>query len=226
VYGVTQSNQSTRLSPKGVYAGPYGQIYVEGNRGRSEFDGLYFTGKIRLPKTQVITSYAWSKAYNLADGFGSQPSDVTNLDWERDWAVTPNDIAHRFTLGGTFSLWKGLQFSTIVQANTGKPYNAFGPYSGGRGQVRAIDPATGQQFPRNSFRADGFFSWDMRFAYNIPLGGARVLEAMFEVFNITDHVNFDRDFYVTTYSSPDFGTPTAILNNSQRQAQFGLRFRF
>jgi hypothetical protein len=226
VYGQNLSNQSTRLSPAGVFAGPYGQVYVEGNRGRSEFDGLYFTGKFRLPRTQVLTSYAWTKAYNLADGFGSPPSDVTNLNWEQDWGPTPNDVTHRFTLGGTFAVWKGLQFSTIVQANGGKPYNAFGPYSGGRGQVRAIDPATGMMFPRNSFRADGFFSWDMRFAYNIPLGGSRVLEAMFEVFNITDHVNFNRDNYVTTYSSPDFGTPTDIINNSQRQAQFGLRFRF
>jgi outer membrane receptor protein involved in Fe transport len=226
VYGQTLSNQSTRLSPKGVYASPYGQVYVEGNRGRSEFDGLYVTGKFRLPRTQVLTSYAWTKADNLADSFGSQPSDVTNLNWEQDWGPTPNDVTHRFTLGGTFAVWKGLQLSTIVQANGGKPYNAFGPYAGGRGQVRAIDPATGKMFPRNAFRADGFFSWDMRFAYNIPIGGPRVLEAMFEVFNITDHVNFNRDNYVNTYSSPDFGTPTDIINNSQRQAQFGLRFRF
>ena len=52
--------------------------------------------------------------------------------------------------------------SSIVQANTGKPFNALAGLGGSRNAVRAIDPATGQLFERNSFRADGFFSWDMR----------------------------------------------------------------
>jgi len=113
-----------------------------------------------------------------------------------------------------------------VQANTGKPFNASEGLGGSRNAVRAINPATGQMFTRNSFRAGGFFSWDMRFAYNIPISGSRSLEAMFDVFNITNHVNYDRDSYVTRFSSPSFGTPTEIINNSERQGQFGIRFKF
>ena len=81
-------------------------------------------------------------------------------------------------------------------------------------------------FPRNSFRAGGFFSWDMRFAYNIPLAGSRTLEAMFEVFNITDHVNYSRDSYFTRFTSSNFGTPSEIIPNSERQGQIGIRFKF
>ena len=92
--------------------------------------------------------------------------------------------------------------------------------------MRAVDPNTGEPFSRNAFRAKGFFSWDMRFGYNFDLGNARKVEVLFEVFNVTDHVNFDRDSYVTRYTSPSFGTPTEIVNNSQRQAQFGVRFSF
>ncbi len=226
VFGQTVSNQNTSISPAGVFDPVYGEVRVEGNRGHSQFDGVYLTGKIRLPKAQVLTSYAWTKANNISNDFGSNPSDLTNLNWEADWGPTPNDVRHRFTLGGTWAAYKGLMFSTIVQANTGKPYNAFAGLSGSRNAVRAIDPANGQMFSRNAFRATGFFSWDMRFAYNFNLGGNRVVEALFEVFNITDHVNYDVGSYVTTYTSPDFGTPTEIINNSQRQAQFGLRFRF
>lgn len=226
VLGTSVSNQSTRLSPAGVFNPYYGEVRTEGNRGHSQFDGVYVTGKVRLPKAQVLTSYAWTKADNLANDFGSNPSDLTNVNWESDWGPTPNDVTHRFTLGGTWSAWKGLQLSSIVQANTGKPYNASAGLSGSRNAVRAIDPATGKMFPRNDFRAGGFFSWDMRFSYNFNLGNQRVIEALFEVFNLTDHVNYDVGSYVTRYSSPDFGTPTEILNNSQRQAQFGLRFRF
>jgi hypothetical protein len=226
VYGETVTNENTRISPAGVFNPYYGEVRVEGNRGHSQFDGVYVTGKVRMAKSQILTSYAWTKADNIANDFGTNPGDLTNLNWEGDWGPSPNDVRSRFTLGGTWALWKGLEYSTIVQANTGKPFNATAGLSGSRNAVRGIDPATGQPFPRNSFRAAGFFSWDMRFGYNINFGGSRVLEALFEVFNITNHVNYDRDSYVTRYTSPDFGTPTEIINNSERQAQFGLRFRF
>ena len=173
-----------------------------------------------------MTSYAWTKANNLANDFGSNPGDVTNLNWESDWGPTPNDVRHRFTLGATSVVWHDLQLSSIVQANTGKPYSASAGFSGSRNGVRAIDPATGTRFPRNSFRADGFFSWDMRVAYNVKLGGAKTLEPLFEVFNITNHTNFDRDSYTTRYTSANFGRPSEILNNSERQAQIGVKFKF
>jgi carboxypeptidase family protein len=220
------ANLNTRLSPPGVFGSPYGEVRVEGNRGHSRFDGVYFTGKVRMRKAELMSSYAWTKAMDIANDFGSNPSDLTNLNWEADWGPTPNDVRHRGTLGGTFNVWHGLQLSTIVQANTGKPFSASAGLGGSRNGVRAIDPATGTMFPRNSFRAGGFFSWDMRFAYRFPLANARSVEALFEVFNITNHTNFDRDSYITRFTSPDFGTPTEIINNSERQGQFGVRVRF
>ncbi|PYR74686.1 MAG: hypothetical protein DMF86_17820 [Acidobacteria bacterium] len=226
VFGQSVTNLNTGISPAGVFNPYYGEVRVEGNRSHSQFDGVYVTGKVRLPKTEVITSYAWTKANNLANDFGSNPSDLTNLNWEQDWGPTPNDVRHRGTLGGTFAVWKGLQLSTILQANTGKPFSASAGLGGSRNAIRALDSATGQMFPRNSFRAGGFFSWDMRFAYNIPLAGSRTLEAMFEVFNITDHVNYSRDSYFTRFTSSNFGTPSEIIPNSERQGQIGIRFKF
>jgi hypothetical protein len=222
----TAQNVNTRLSPAGVFAPNYAAFIVEGNRGHSEFDGLYLTGRVRLGRNQVLSSYAWTKTNNLANDFGTQPHDITNGDWEADWGPSPNDVRHRFTFGGTAQVWRGLQFSSIIQANTGKPFNALAGLGGLRNAVRAVDPATGQPFSRNSFRAEGFFSWDMRFAYNFGIGGGRTIEALFEVFNITDHVNYDRDSYVSDFTSNNFGNPREIINNSQRQGQFGLRVRF
>ena len=45
-------------------------------------------------------------------------------------------------------------------------------------------------------------------------------------FNITNHVNFQSDFYITRYNSTNFGEPTQIIPNSERQAQVGVRFKF
>jgi len=224
--GIRVQNENTRLSPTGVFNPYYGEVRVEGNRGHSKFDGVYFTGRVRLPRTTATTSYAWTKAYNLANDFGNNPGDLTNLNWESDWGPTPNDVRHRFTLGATSAVWKDLMLSSIVQANTGKPFSGLAGFSGSRNAVRAIDPATGSRFPRNSFRAEGFFSWDMRVSYRMKLGGDRTLEPLFEVFNITNHTNFDRDSYTFNYTSANFGKPSEIVNNSERQAQFGLKFRF
>ncbi len=223
----TPQNQNTRLSPAGVFIPTVGRVNVEGNRGHSRFDGLYVTGKVRYAKMSVISSYTYTVAKNQANDFGSGPGDVSNLNWDLDYGYSPNDMRHRFTTGAVFQLPMGFQYSTSLQANTGKPFSASAGLGGIRAGVRATDPATGQQFERNSFRADGFFSWDMRFAKNINLPGAnRSVELLFDVFNITNHANFDRDNYQFRFASATFGQPTSIIPNSQRESEFGVRIRF
>jgi carboxypeptidase family protein len=218
-------NLNTDLSPPGVFLPQFSEIRVEGNRGHSQFDGLYFTGRMRMPRAQLLASYAWTEANNIADDFGSNPGNLDNLHWEDDWGPAPNDVRHRFTAGVVGSVWNNLHLSSSIQANTGKPFEARTGQGGSRNRLRAIDPSTGQPFPRNSFRTEGFFSWDMRVSYLIRMQKT-VIEPMFEIFNITNYTNYDRDSYVTTFSSSTFGTPRAIINNSQRQAQFGVRVKF
>jgi hypothetical protein len=222
----TPQNVNTRLSPAGVFSPANGPFNVEGNRGHSKFDGVYVTGKVRSAKATVIATYAWTKANNLANDFGTVPSDITNQNFELDWGPTPNDVRHRGTLGAVLQLPALFQVSTALQANSGKPFSALAGLTGLRAQVRAIDPATGQPFLRDTFRAGNFFSWDIRLSKMFNMGKSRQLEALFEVFNITNHANFDRDNYVFTYTSANFGNPTNVLKNSQRQAEFGVRFRF
>ena len=71
-----------------------------------------------------------------------------------------------------------------------------------------------------------FLSWDMRLSKVFKVTRQGSIELLFEVFNITNHVNFDRDSYVVVFSSPNFGHATDIVKNSQRQAEGGVRFRF
>ncbi len=241
----TAQNLSTRLSPAGVWAthpqyrNTLGPFIVEGNRGRSKFHGVYLAGKYRTAKTNLMATYAWTTAKNIADGFNTLPADITNVNYELDWGYTPNDIRHRFTLGAVFQLPANFQFSTALQGNTGKPFRASAGLGGIRGQVRATNPATGQMFERNSFRAGpevvtseggngglAFLSWDVRLSYVFKLGGNKSIEVLGEVFNVTNHANFDRDSYVINYNSANFGNATEIIRNSNRQGQVGARFRF
>jgi len=225
----TSANQNTRLSPAGVFAPDLGPIQIEGNRGHSQVDGLYVTGKVRTSKVSLISTYALTRGYNIANDFGTQPGDLSNVRWEDDWGPMPNDVRHRFTTGAVFALPAGFQYSTSIQGNTGKPYVASAGRTGGSAGLRATDPATGQPFPRNSFRGPKFFTWDMRFSKAIKLADKRDLEFLFEVFNLTNYVNYNGDSnqgFINTFSSTRFGTPTQIITNSQRQAEFGVRFAF
>jgi len=247
----TAQNRNTRLSPAGVFAPTLGPFIVEGNRGHSKYDAVYVTGKWRASKSTLMATYTWSKAMNLANDFNTLPSDLTNLNWEQDLGPTPNDIRHRGTAAGVFELPMGFQFSTGLQANTGKPVNALAGLGGNSAAVRAIDPATGRMFPRNPFRAGpekicpsgpsscaqggtgglAFFSWDVRLSKFFRWGtnSARGVELLFEVFNITNHVNFNAanpGGYINRFTSSAFGTATSVVPNSQRQAEGGLRIRF
>jgi outer membrane receptor protein involved in Fe transport len=244
----TAQNVDTRLSPAGVFAPTLGPILVEGNRGHLTFDGVYVTGKVRTTKSTVIATYAWSKGMNCSNDFNSQPADITNASLANDcgpggaassdFAFTPNDIRHRGTLGAIFQIPWGFQYSTAVQANTGKPFSALAGLGGVSSSVRPTD-ASGQMLDRNTFRAGpevvtaeggqgglAFFSWDMRFSKRFSVAKEKSIEALFEVFNITNHANFNRDDYITRFTSAQFGHATSIVKNSQRQAEFGLRFRF
>jgi hypothetical protein len=231
----TSQNQSTRLSPVGVFNPDWGRISTEGNRGHSTIDGFFLTGKVRKGAMQIITTYSLTKGMNIANDFGSNPGDPSNINDGVDWGPMPNDIRHRFTLGGVFQLPKGINFSTSVQANSGKPYNPIVGYGGNRNAVRPIDQSTGLMYGRNSFRGPGFFTWDARIAKQFNFGNARAIEVLFEMFNVTNRVNFSGDagagLFNSTWGtgitpSSNFGKATGIVPNSQFQSEFGVRFKF
>ncbi len=225
----TAQNADTRISPAGVFDSQYARFVVQGNRGHSTFHGVYVAAKARSSKLSGIATYTWSKAKNIANDFNTRPGDITNADWESDFGPTPNDVRHRVTAGVVYSLPASFQVSSAFQFNTGKPYNALAGLVGLRSAVRAINPATGQTFSRNSFTGPDFLTWDARLSKSFSLGQARSLELLFEVFNLTNHVNLNGDpgfGFINNFNSPNFGTATQIIQNSQRQAEFGVRFRF
>ena len=104
----TPQNVNTLISPAGVFDPAYGPFLVEGNRGHSSFNGVYFAAKARSTKLSGIATYTWSKAKNVSNDFNSQPGDITNANWDLDYGPTPNDIRHRVTAGLVYQLPAGL----------------------------------------------------------------------------------------------------------------------
>jgi outer membrane receptor protein involved in Fe transport len=235
----TPQNLNTRISPAGVFDPDHAAYIVEGNRGRSKYDAVYVTAKYRTSKVSLISTYTWSVAKNIANDFLSQPGDISNVNWEDDFGFAPNDIRHRFTTGAVLQLPADFQLSSAIQANTGKPINPLAGLGGARNAQREINPATGRMFERNSFRAGpeaiteeggtgglAFLSVDLRLSKIFKLGGDKSLEILAEVFNVTNHANFNGDTYNNAFADPEFGTATEVIRNSNRQGEVGIRFRF
>ncbi len=230
----TPYNLNTELSPAGQFQPLWGRINVEGNRGHSRIDAFYVTGKARMKQIELITTYSLTKGLNIANDFGSYPGNLNNIAWESDWGPMPNDIRHRFTLAGIIPLGKGFQLSSSVQANTGKPYNPVAGYAGQKNAIRAINPSTGLPFDRNSFYGPGFATWDARLSKDFKFARGQAFEVLFEVFNLTDHVNFsgdtaygfNNDYGTGSTPKSGFGQATQIVPGSNRQAEFGLRYKF
>ncbi|MBA3345980.1 MAG: TonB-dependent receptor, partial [Gemmatimonadales bacterium] len=85
--------------------------------------------------------------------------------------------------------------------------------------------ADGSILQRNTIRRDnGFFSWDIRLSRPFELGGQGTVEAIFEVFNVTNADNFKDPASGGTFLNFD-GTIRSGLGEP-RQFQAGLRYLF
>ena len=106
-----------------------------------------------------------------------------------------------------------------------RPGNLFAPPAG----TRATGPADricadGSILLRNTLRKDNaYFSWDIRISRPFPAGPRGQLEALVEIFNVTNADNF-KDPGVGTFLNFD-GTIRSGLGDP-RQLQAGLRWLF
>jgi outer membrane receptor protein involved in Fe transport len=185
-------------------------------------------------------SYSLSKAMNnVGEFFFSSPIDP--FDLSKDWGRSDDDQRHRlvinaaihtpfakaatawsrisngFQLGGTLQYYSALPLNitsgvTTIQGTAGRPL---------------VD---GAFIPRNAGQGPDFFSVNLRLSREFPIRGRAKVEALAEVFNLTNRenvVSLNGNFGSAPYPtspSPTFRQITAV--GDPRSAQFGLRFTF
>jgi hypothetical protein len=127
------------------------------------------------------------------------------------------------------ALTHGFQVSTVVQAYSAAPFNITSGVTTVQGTAgRPV--VNGAFIPRNAGVGDSFFSMSLRLSREFRLRGATRIEALVEVFNLTNTVNEtarNANFGAGTYPtspSPTFNQVTAV--GDPCGAQFALRLRF
>ena len=142
----------------------------------------------------------------------------------------------------------GVNVSGVLQANSGTPFTLTDSTTDPNVNGNFEEPlpagtyrGTSATFPQNAItvenkggfngaRGPGYFLINMRVAYRFKLPGTRTLQAHLDIFNLTNHANFNNPFVGATADRRDAATfllVRSILNGGPtRTAQFNLTYRF
>ncbi|MGQ0736944.1 MAG: TonB-dependent receptor [Acidobacteriota bacterium] len=245
----TRTGAITRRDVFGVLGGErYNQqVWVMENTGESKYDALNLSLEKRYSNNwSGRISYSLSKAqgtaYAQADTNTYQFLDDLNLD---EWyAPSPVDRRHILSLNGRTEIPKtrGIAISSTIRYMSGAPFTIFnsnidvnrngelndpspaGTYSGTALNAMQNVTSNGR---RNGALGPDYVQVDVRAGWRQRLRGEQTLELYFDIFNITNRVNWDNP-------SGDQRTASTFLalrnlrggSGFPRQAAFGARYQF
>ncbi len=226
VYG----GQSARLDPR------FGQILQFSSDADAEYSSLVLSAKKRQSRNWTLqANYTYSES---RDHESSETDFVTavaedHFDLDQDWGWSDRDARHRIVVCGSYAAPHGLTFSFIGRYRSAGPINAFAGQDlnndGFFVDRPGPDPTLGldRHLDRNAFRGSSAAAVDLRLAKSFRHASRHEIEAMVEVFNVTDEANFtafDTDFLRFGQPNPEFGEPRQA--GPPRTLQLGLRYRF
>ncbi|HVE79920.1 MAG TPA: carboxypeptidase regulatory-like domain-containing protein [Gemmatimonadaceae bacterium] len=229
---------------RGLNGGPngVGVLTVVESSARSRYNGATVGLKRSLdPNLQFQLNYTLSfdksDDDNERDPFSFRYAQANRLDREYNWS--DRDQRHRFNAWLLARVPGNIYLNNRVSAYSAQPASeACGTNDQGAGR-RATGPGdrvcrvggvptaapTGVIIQRNGLRKDNaFFSWDVRISRPFVVPGGGQLEAIVEVFNVTNHSNF-RDPAATSLLFNFDGTIRSGLGDP-RQVQAGVRYVF
>jgi hypothetical protein len=257
---------STLLAPFGTFSNANFRLTLP--KGRSRFDGINFG--IRRRMQQHFSYNAWyslsqTKSLNGAGVDELSFANIQNhLDPFGDIQYGPagrTDSRHRFTLSAVLELPKGFQLAPIYRFRSALPLNitegvdvnqngdntdiateAFA-YEGLDSNHNPIFKSIGPCTTINCGRGAALSTMNLRVSKSFRLAGSARVEAIGEVFNLTNALNpggsrpdtgFNGQRFLGTVANktpnPDFMRPNFYSGDfqqpEQRIGQIGLRFTF
>jgi hypothetical protein len=194
--------------------------------GKAEYTGLVLEARKRMSSRFFFSTNATiARAFDQGDNFSTQVNDPRFP--ENEYGPQVDTPRFRITANGSYEINRFASVSAIFKGRTGFAYDArAGSTVDLNNDGNFNDRVPG--ISRNSFRMPGTHSLDMRFTWNVPMGGARRVQATVEAFNVynRDNVRTVDNQWGTNPATPGpaFGVPLSYFN--PREVQLGLRFVF
>ncbi len=234
------------LMPGEGYGG--GRVSFVQSLGTSRYDALNFQIEKRYSDNwQMRASYSLGKSegnsiYYLDANWAQVGNDV-NID--QLWGPSPYDRRHNLTLSGRTEIpvFGGITLSGVMRYMSGAPFtihdtnfdpnmNGWGPdpiaagtYSGVAGEGRNPITVENAGGIRGAYGPD-FMQFDIRLGHRTRWSDRQTLDIFFDVFNVTNHGNFNNPS--GDMRSSNFLNLTSLRAGSgfPRQAQFGIRWGY
>jgi len=238
-----------------------GNITQAESSGNSSYNSLWITATQRLAHhLQFNASYTWSKSLDYTS-FSTGGILVQNSnDLHREHGLSDFDARHRVVVSALYELpfhgsqfVEGWQLATIVQSQSGSPFNIVTSNSTVNGVANTLRPdVTGPitvlgnvehwfdpsvfepvarfgNLGRNVVIGPRFDNVDFSIIKNTQLGESINVQFRAEFFDVFNHANFGRPDNVV--GTPSFGRITSTRfptgeSGSSRQVQFAVKFGF
>jgi outer membrane receptor protein involved in Fe transport len=209
---------------------------------RKEFNGDYKSLQMSFVRRfanrwSMRSAYTLQRSHATGIGAGQARRVVDDYNPRTDFGRAAGSRTHVFGLGGTYNAWRGLTLGFNVSALSGGAINeTVGSDVNGdndntdRPQAGVHDlafPIVSKLDERgvaviNGITGPGRVETGLSIRYVFQLGGSRGLDLNFDIFNLTNRLNFNNP--TGNRSSAAFNRSTGV--GAPRQSQFGVRFRF
>jgi len=203
------------VGPAGPIAGSSASILQYTTFGETWYRGLTLALTRRFSdKAQFLMSYTISKAEDNSTDYQSAfiPQDngrgrddanpkglPVGFDPDSERGPSLQDERHRFVFSFVYTLPAALQFSTIITAASGRPYNILagadlngdgdgGTFPSDRARATLADPSS--SVLRDTGTLPSQATMDIRLSRRFALGKDVSVDGIFEVFNLFNRTNY------------------------------------
>lgn len=228
-------NESRRYYAGGTYNRP-NRFRVLVPYGEDSYKGLQASLRKRFANNmQYVVNYTYGDLKGNAQGLYDAHEDFDTMGNNKDIGWLPNDVRHRFVVGGVFQLPYDFSLSTLIQLETARTagrgadssvdLNDNGDGGTGGHNVDWAPGPNGEPAGRGNFRGDPTYIFDVRAVKVFRTSETTNLQAVIEFFNIFNRVNWGPN-YENVPESANFNQNQGELFSNQFQMQLGIRFTF
>jgi hypothetical protein len=202
----------------------FGHVQEIRSDGRLRSDALELTLRGRYKKTiSGQVQYTFSRATNDTGGINWYPSNQY-APLGAEWGPADFDVRHRLNILTTLSAGRWGNLGVSGRFASGLPYTETAGVDFFRTGMANARPAG---IGRNTLRASGFSTVDVRWSHDVALTEAkgekaRELTLAIDAFNVFNHPNFAG--YVGNVRSPFYLSPTTVFPGRRLQLSAEMKF--
>jgi hypothetical protein len=205
-----------RAAFSGVLYNNAGLMYYLDGSGNAEYNGgtISVTDKLnQYFRFNVNYTYSHTQDDGTFTTFVSTPQDLYARNLER--ANSVQDVRHRFVSNFTAdtpkdSFLRDFEFSMITSLQSPRPFTMF-VGNDENGDTNPVTDRVGWS-PRNAYRGDQFYDFDLRLSRGIKIGERKNLLLAFDAFDVFNRQNINEVTSVYGGGTPDFCGGTTPFN--------------